>query len=140
MPIAPATARSRLEEAGIRATRGRVLVLAELARERDDATAQELHGRLRERGERVGLATVYRALAALATAGIVDTLSHRRGELCYRVCRDEHHHHMVCSRCHRVIELGDCRVDEWLDRVSAEHGFVPVRHRLEVTGVCGVCR
>ena len=135
-----AAAERSLREAGIRPTPGRVTVLAELARERDDVTAQELHGRLRRRGERLGLATVYRALATLARAGLVDTLSHHPGELCYRVCGDEHHHHLVCSRCHRVVELGGCRVDRWIGQVSAQHGFVPTGHRLEVAGLCAGCR
>jgi Fur family ferric uptake transcriptional regulator len=59
-------AATTLERTGLRATRQRVRVLAELMRERDDATAQELHERLRARGQRLGLATVYRTLNALA--------------------------------------------------------------------------
>jgi Fur family transcriptional regulator, ferric uptake regulator len=115
-------------------------VLDELMREPDDLTAQELHARLRGRGERRGLATVYRTLALLAEAGVVDTILHRPGEVCYRWCGDQHHHHLVCSRCHRVVEVGDCKLDRWLDRVSAQHGFVTTGHRLEVAGVCAACR
>ncbi len=129
-----------LRGVGVRPTRQRVTIAAELMGEHDDVTAQGLHGRLRERGERLGLATVYRTLGLLAGAGAVDTLSHHPGELCYRWCGDEHHHHLVCSRCHRVVELGGCSLDEWLDGLSAEHGFVATGHRLEVAGVCGECR
>jgi Fur family ferric uptake transcriptional regulator len=137
---ARAAARERLEAAGIRATPQRVRILAELARERNDATAQQLHERLRAGGERIGLATVYRTLAALADGGVVDRLSHHPGELCYRLCGEEHHHHLVCSRCHRVVELGNCDLEPWLARVAAAHDFVAVDHRVEVTGVCADCR
>lgn len=129
-----------LERVGLRATRQRLGVLAELMRERDDVTAQELHDRLRARGNRLGLATVYRTLNALADEGLIDALSHRPGELCYRWCGDEHHHHLVCSGCHRVVELGGCELDPWLERVSAKHGFVATGHRLEVAGLCAACR
>lgn len=129
-----------LAGAGVRATAQRATVLAELAAERDDVTAQELHERLRARGERLGLATVYRTLRLLAGAGVVDALSHHAGELCYRWCGDEHHHHLLCSECHRVVELVDCELDPWLERVSREHGFVTTGHRLEVSGVCADCR
>lgn len=129
-----------LAGAGVRATAQRATVLAELAAERDDVTAQELHERLRARGERLGLATVYRTLRLLAGAGVVDALSHHAGELCYRWCGDEHHHHLLCSECHRVVELIDCELDPWLERVSREHGFVTTGHRLEVSGVCADCR
>ena len=96
-----------LDEQGVRATPQRTRVLAELVREPNDATAQELHERLRARGEGIGLATVYRALAVLADEGVVDVLTHRPGEACYRVCGGEHHHDLVCSSCHRVVELSD---------------------------------
>jgi Fur family ferric uptake transcriptional regulator len=133
-------ARAFLEGLGVRATRPRTLVLAELMREEDDLTAQDLHARLRDRGERTGLATVYRTLTILAGEGAVDALPHHPGELCYRWCGDEHHHHLVCSTCHRVVEVAGCELDPWLDKVSAEHGFVPTGHRLEVAGVCAGCR
>jgi Fur family transcriptional regulator, ferric uptake regulator len=129
-----------LKAVGARATRQRVRVLAELMRERDDVTAQELHVRLRTSGEGMGLATVYRTLGLLTGEGVIDALSHHPGELCYRWCGDEHHHHLVCNRCHRVIELRECELDSWLDRLSADHGFVATGHRLEVAGLCGDCR
>ncbi len=129
-----------LSDAGVRPTRQRVRVLDELMSERDDVTAQQLHDRLRSRGEKLGLATVYRTLGLLAEAGVIDALSHRPGELCYRVCGPGHHHHLVCSSCHRVVELADCELDPWLERISEAHGFVTTGHRLEVSGLCAACR
>lgn len=133
-------AASLLEGAGMRATRQRVTVLGELMRERDDVTAQELHERLRARGERLGLATVYRTLGLLAEEGVVDVLSHHPGELCYRWCGEGHHHHLVCTSCHRVVEIEECELDPWLGRLAERHGFASVAHRLEVSGLCPACR
>lgn len=129
-----------LRNAGVRATRQRTVILGELMRERDDVTAQELHERLRERGAGIGLATVYRTLGRLAESGVVDALSHHPGELCYRWCGEQHHHHLVCSRCHKVVELSECKVGPWLDRAAAALGFVATGHRLEVAGLCADCR
>lgn len=125
----------------MRPTSQRISVLAELMRERDDVTAQDLHVRLRRRGSRLGLATVYRTLGLLADEGLVDALAHRPGELCYRWCDSEHHHHhLLCSTCHRVVELDDCELEPWVERASSAHGFVATGHRLEVAGVCAECR
>ena len=118
-----------LAQRGVRSTPQRVVVLAELIDERDDATAQDLHARLRSRGERIGLATVYRTLAVLVEHGIVDALdADRDGERCYRLCGAEHHHHLVCSDCHRVVELSDAGSSDWLERVAREQGFVAMEH------------
>jgi Fur family transcriptional regulator, ferric uptake regulator len=125
---------------GVRVTRQRLEVLVELARERDDITAQELWRRLRERDSQTGLATVYRTLALLADKGVVDTLSHHGTELCYRLCTASHHHHLVCSSCHRVVEVEQCGLGNWLDTVTAQHGFVATDHRVEITGLCAACR
>lgn len=136
-----ATAEELLEQHQLRATRQRVEILAELAREPDDITAQALWRRLRgRRRSQIGLATVYRTLALLNEHGVIDSLSHHEGELCYRLCTRAHHHHLVCSSCHRVVEVEECGLEAWLDAVTAQHGFVPTGHRVEITGLCGACR
>jgi Fur family ferric uptake transcriptional regulator len=129
-----------LARQGVRVTRPRLEVLAELSRERDDVTAQELWRRLRERDSQTGLATVYRTLALLTEKGVVDTMSHHGTELCYRLCTDAHHHHLVCTNCHRVLEVEQCGLGGWLDTVTKQHGFVATDHRVEITGLCRACR
>jgi Fur family transcriptional regulator, ferric uptake regulator len=132
--------RLKLERHGLRATRQRLAVLQALATEPNDATAQEIYACLAKRGETVGLATVYRTLALLNDHGVVDALAHRPGELCYRLCGEGHHHHLVCAECHRVVELDDCDLDDWLERVAITHAFSISGHTVEVTGICADCR
>jgi Fur family transcriptional regulator, ferric uptake regulator len=134
------TSTSRLAKAGLRATRQRLLVLETLANEPHDATAQEIYARLRQGGEPVGLATVYRTLSVLSERGVVDEFAHRPGESCYRLCGEGHHHHLVCASCHGVTELEGCEVDEWVAKAAKEHGFAPTKHTLEVTGLCASCQ
>jgi Fur family ferric uptake transcriptional regulator len=134
-----------LERKGVRATPRRLEVLEELARERDDVTAQQLWSRLREHDSGAGLATVYRTLALFSEKGVVDVLSHdsltsRGGEQCYRLCGDEHHHHLLCERCHRVVEVQECGLDDWVASAAKRHGFVATEHRVEIVGVCADCR
>ena len=129
----------RLVGTGVRPTKQRLLVLETLAAEPHDATAQEIHARLREGGQRIGLATVYRALGVLREKHVVDELSHRSGETCYRLCSPGHHHHLVCSSCHRVEELEDCEIDAWVAKASRRHGFRAASHTVEVVGVCADC-
>lgn len=129
-----------LASAGVKPTARRVEIASELRREANDVTAQELHLRLRKHGARLGLATVYRTLGTLADAGVIDSLTHGPGERCYRWCGAEHHHHLVCAQCHRVVEVEDCRIGPWLADLSAEHGFSVTGHEVEVVGVCADCR
>lgn len=128
-----------MRAAGVRPSRGRLTVLEELAREPHDANAQAIHARLARRRRPIGLATVYRALGDLADAGLIDALPHGRGETHYRLCGEGHHHHLVCSRCHRVVEVTNCDLQGWLDRVASETGFTVTEHTLEITGLCASC-
>jgi Fur family transcriptional regulator, ferric uptake regulator len=130
-----------LREKGVRPTRQRLELLGELANEPNDVTAQQLWSRLREdAGSPVGLATVYRTLALLREHDVVDALSHHGTELCYRLCSDTHHHHLVCRDCHRVVELDECELDGWVGRLATQHGFTALDHTLEVVGICATCR
>jgi Fur family ferric uptake transcriptional regulator len=144
MKTAQATGRNLadlLVRNGVHVTRQRLEVLRELAVEPNDATAQTLWKRLRERkGATIGLATVYRTLALLSEKGVVDTLAHREGELCYRLCGESHHHHLVCSDCHRVVEVDERGLADWLDRAFAKHDFVARAHTVELIGLCATCR
>ncbi|MFB9376241.1 Fur family transcriptional regulator [Kineococcus gynurae] len=122
-----------------RSTKQRSAVSAVLDEADAFLSAQDLHARLRDRGEAVGLATVYRALQALAEDGDVDVLRTDDGEAVYRRCSTGHHHHLVCRRCGRTVEVEGPTVESWARRIGAEHGFTEVEHVVEVFGVCASC-
>ncbi len=122
-----------------RQTRQRTAVLALLDELDGFRTAQDLHALLRERGDAVGLATVYRALQALVDDGLVDVLRSEDGEAAYRRCSPVHHHHLVCRSCGTTVEVADPPVERWAAKVAADHGFADVQHQLEVFGTCGTC-
>jgi Fur family transcriptional regulator, ferric uptake regulator len=123
----------------VRSTRQRAAVAAALDEVDDFRSAQELHELLRSRGERVGLTTVYRSLQMLAEAHEVDVLRTADGETAYRRCSRGHHHHLVCRRCGRTVEVDGPAVERWADKVAAAHGFVEVEHTLEILGTCQSC-
>ncbi len=120
-------------------TRQRAAVAALLAESGQFRTAQDIHSVLRERGQPVGLATVYRNLALMARAGEVDTLVRDDGETMYRRCGSGHHHHLVCRTCGRTVEIAGPEVEAWAAAVAQAHGFTDVSHRIELFGRCAQC-
>jgi Fur family ferric uptake transcriptional regulator len=124
-----------------RPTRQRAAVEAVLADIDDFLSAQDLHARLRTRGQSVGLATVYRTLQAMATDGDVDMMRTGDGEAVYRRCSsDSHHHHLVCRSCGRTVEVEGPAVERWADKIGAENDFSDVVHTLEIVGTCSDCQ
>ena len=124
---------------GLRPTRQRRAVTEAMGSFDDFRSAQEIHELLGERGEAVGLATVYRTLQRLADAGEVDRLLNEDGEAIYRACSRTHHHHLVCRACGRTVEVEGPAVERWTRSIAAEHGFEQVSHTLEIFGTCPSC-
>lgn len=122
-----------------RTTRQRLAITELLADQADFRSAQDIHATLRERGHAVGLATVYRTLALMVAAGEVDTLVSDDGESMYRRCGAQHHHHLVCRRCGRTVEIAGPGVERWARAVAEQHGFTEVSHHLELFGLCAQC-
>ncbi len=122
-----------------RNTRQRQAVGELLAGVHEFRTAQQIHDELRQRGEGIGLTTVYRTLQSLAEAGEVDAIRTGDGETAYRRCSIGHHHHLVCRSCGRTVEVSGPAVERWANAVAAEHDFRDVSHDLEIFGTCAAC-
>ncbi len=123
-----------------RSTRQKRALAAALDTSDSFRSAQDLFTELRARGENVGLTTVYNQLRVLADSGEVDALRADDGETLYRRCdTGHHHHHLVCRRCGRTVEVEGPEVEQWAARVADGHGFVEVTHTVEILGTCAAC-
>ncbi len=123
----------------MRPTRQRTAVAKALDSFTDFRSAQEIHTLLGQRGEKVGLATVYRTLQRMSEAGDVDAVRTQDGEALWRRCSATHHHHLVCRSCGAAVEVEGPAVERWTRAIAEEHGFAEVSHTLEIFGLCRDC-
>jgi Fur family ferric uptake transcriptional regulator len=79
-------------------------------------------------------------LADLAAAGDADSLQSKDGELLYRACTTDHHHHLICRNCGKTVEIEAERVESWADEVAREHGFTQPSHTIDIFGTCSSCQ
>jgi Fur family ferric uptake transcriptional regulator len=104
-------------------------------------SAQDIHAELRAAGETVGLTTVYRHLALLTDEGQLDALQTADGEVVYRRCHSEaHHHHVVCRSCGQGTEVELPDLERWAETTAAALGYTDVTHTVEIFGLCADCR
>ena len=122
-----------------RPTRQRAAIASALEGSAEFRSAQEIHASLVGSGTRVGLATVYRNLQAMASEGEVDVIRTAEGEAVYRACSTDHHHHVVCRSCGLTVEVTGDAVERWAESVASAHGFTQVRHTVEMDGLCPAC-
>jgi Fur family transcriptional regulator, ferric uptake regulator len=124
----------------VRGTRQAEVLSAALDELPGFCSAQQIHAELRRQGENIGLTTVYRHLQVLSTDGLVDTIRDASGEILYRRCgTDAHHHHLTCRNCGRSVEVEGKAVEHWADDVAARAGFTNVGHTVELFGLCPDC-
>jgi Fur family ferric uptake transcriptional regulator len=137
--MATETAPRAFTEAGRRDTRQRRILREHLSSLESFISAQQLYDDLRTQGDKVGLATIYRTLQAMAEAGEVDSLRTDDGEVLYRQCGQSHHHHLVCRSCGITVELEGPSVERWAEKAAEDHGFTEVNHVVELFGLCARC-
>ena len=122
-----------------RTTRQRKAIEALLSEFREFRSAQQIHAVLRERGDNIGLSTVYRTLGLMVHSGQVDVLTREDGETVYLQCSRQHHHHLLCRSCGRSNEIAGQAVVQWADDVAKQHGYTDISHTLEVFDLCPGC-
>ena len=132
----------RLASAGFRAGGARRAVIEVLAAEPCAVSALEIDERLRRDDRRVGRASVYRALEQLAAQGLVHKLD--LGSETARYERVEpggdHHHHMVCDTCGKVLPFEDATLEQAVTKVTGGAGFEVRDHEIVLHGACQRCR
>jgi Fur family ferric uptake transcriptional regulator len=116
--------------------------IAELVLSSDQhLSVEDIERLLKARGEAVALATIYRTLDALVQSGLVRAQDFGEGFRRYEpMPAQAHHEHLICTRCGRVEEFANERLERMLPLIADEYGFRPERHRVEVYGVCRDCQ
>ena len=122
-------------------TRPRDLVAETVFHSEDHLSVEDIQKRLHERGEKVGTATVYRTLEVLVKSGLVRAHDFGEGFKRYEsMPAQQHHEHLICLRCGRVVEFSNERLERMLHFIADENGFQHQRHRVEIYGMCKECR
>lgn len=134
-------ARRELAARGHRTGGARSAVIDALADRDGCCTAGDLADRLRASGSRVGLASVYRALAALQEADLVRALELGEGERRYELVHadGEHHHHVVCDRCGATTAFHDETLEQSIAAVAKRLDWQVGAHDVVLHGLCARC-
>ena len=122
-----------LRKAGLKVTLPRVKILQLMEQAEEDShhlSAEDVYKALRDAGEDVGLATVYRVLTQFETAGLVVRHNFEGGHSVFEMAKGEDHDHMVCLETSRVIEFVDPIIEKRQHEIAEEHGFEIIDHSM----------
>jgi Fur family ferric uptake transcriptional regulator len=126
-----------IRKAGLKVTLPRVKIL-ELLEQSDQrhVSAEDVYKMLLDKGEEIGLATVYRVLTQFESAGLVTRHNFEGGHAVFELDRGGHHDHLVCVVCGKVEEFIDPTIEKRQREIAKKLGFEMVDHSLIIYGHC----
>lgn len=129
-----------IREMGLKVTQQRLAILESLALGRAHVTAQEVYELVHAQHPEIGFATVYRFLRKMTENEFVTEV--RMGGLParYELTPREHHDHLTCTQCGKIVEFEDHQIESLQERVAKENGFSLTGHVLELYGICADCQ
>ena len=129
-----------LKSAGLKVTLPRLKILEVLEKSPNHhLSAEDIYRVLIEQNEEVGVATIYRVLAQFEESGIVQKLNFENNQAVYELCGLEHHDHLVCVKCNKIIEFQDDVIEKHQLQIAKKHGFELTDHSLYLYGLCKDC-
>ena len=129
-----------LKAKGYRLTPQRMLVIEALHNAEGHISAQEIYNQLHSRYPYSNISTVYRTLELMKKFNLVTETDFGEGRARYHVAGKGHHHHLVCRRCGKIIDLEESALYLLKDTLLREYGFEADLRHLAISGKCDECR
>ena len=130
-----------LKTHGLKSTTPRVKILELFEQsEKRHFTVDDIHSALDNSGDDIAIATIYRVLAQFEKAGIIIRHSFEDDRAVFELNDGDHHDHLVCTQCGKVVEFVDDTIEERQQRVAQQAGFTIIDHSLNIFGICPDCQ
>lgn len=131
----------QIKQAGLKVTVPRVKILGILEHSgKRHLSAEDVYRELLSQDEEIGLATVYRVLTQFEGAGLVCRRHFEGGQSVFELNSGNHHDHLVCVQCGKIVEFVDAMIEERQRAIAAERDFRIEDHSLVVYGLCAACQ
>lgn len=129
----------KCKEHDLNITPQRILIYKELLRHNDHPDAETIYRNVKEQFPTISLATIYKTLDTFVKLGILSPFRSASGNTRYDTNVD-HHHHLVCIRCDKVIDISHDALSSLPVRSLPLGGFEVINHQVEIKGVCKACQ
>lgn len=131
----------KLRDRSCKLTGPRLAIITALEQQAHPMTIREIHARLGP--TECDLATIYRSMHLLEKMEIVKRFDFGDSVARYELVRHEdheHHHHLICTDCAKVVEIEECFSEELEQKIAHGNGFAGITHKLEFFGICPACQ
>ncbi len=131
-----------LKQNGLKFTRQRELILKFLYENEGHFTPEDIYMLMKKNHPDVtiGIATVYRTLTLLEKEGIASSISFGVQGKKYELGEKEHHDHLICTRCGKIIEFFDDVIEQRQEAIAKQYNFKMQDHTMKIVGLCEACQ
>jgi Fur family transcriptional regulator, ferric uptake regulator len=129
-----------LRHNGNRITPQREMIVEALAQSDHHLTAEEVYECVQMRTRSINIATVYRTLELLVSAGLASRVDMGDAGIVYATQEHGAHIHLVCKHCNQVIQADDLATTSFRDQLEAQYRFTPDLRHFSIIGLCAACQ
>lgn len=130
-----------LRQNGLKKTYQKDLILETFLNTEGHLSVEDIYALVKKKDKKVGVVTVFRTLKSLTACGIAREITLGDGLTRFEHSyHHPHHHHIVCTECHKAIEFVSPELERIQDEIIRKYHFQPLHHRFQTYGVCEDCR
>lgn len=129
----------RLHDLGYRLTPQRMMIVAAIESSDDHISAEEIYTQVKAKYPHMNPSTIYRTLELLERLGLVTETDLGEGRVRYHSADKGHHHHLVCQRCGKIIDLDETLLSPLKEALRKRHDFKADLRHLAIFGYCAQC-
>ncbi|RXK05266.1 Fur family transcriptional regulator [Halarcobacter bivalviorum] len=131
-----------VKQKGLKYTEQREVVLNVLLHAEEHLTAEEIYNLIKTKNpdSNIGIATVYRALSFLEEVNLITSINFGVDGKKYESNKKEHHDHLICTGCGKIIEFLDDEIEKRQERIAKKNKFKITSHSMQLYGTCPECQ
>ena len=131
-----------IKQKGMKYTEQREIILQILIQLDDHHNAEEIHKIVQEKypNQKIGIATIYRTLNFLEEVQLISSIPFGKDGKKYETNINEHHDHLICTSCGKIIEFVDSIIETRQEQIAKEHNFIIKDHNMQLYGICDRCQ
>jgi Fur family transcriptional regulator, ferric uptake regulator len=129
----------KLKEKGYRLTPQRMMVVEAIHSVDQHISAEEIYEKVKEKYPFANISTVYRTLELLKALDLVNEIDLGDGRIRYHPSEKGHHHHLICNKCGKIIDLPESTLSPLIEMLKDEYKFKADLKHLAVFGTCSDC-
>jgi len=131
-----------IKQKGLKYTKQREIILETILNSDRHLSAEDLYKLIQEKypEEKIGIATVYRAVSFLEDSGLISSISLDKDTKKFETNFKEHHDHLICVKCNKIVEFVNNKIEKEQEKITKNEEFKLLDHAMYLYGVCKDCQ